>query len=97
METGEVDGLIKFENGASCFLTGGNNIGRIGVLSHVEKHPGNFDIAHVRDAQGQSFATRLGNIFVIGEGKKPQISLPKGKGILKSLIEQRDARMAARH
>jgi len=32
LETGEVDGLIKCENGASVIATGGNNIGRVGVL-----------------------------------------------------------------
>lgn len=29
---------------------------------------------------GQDFATRIGNVFVIGRGDKPLISLPKGKG-----------------
>jgi len=52
LETGEVEGLIKFENGASVMVTGGNNIGRVGILQHVEKHPGSFDIVHVRDAAG---------------------------------------------
>jgi len=32
LETGEVDGLIKFENGASVLIIGGNNIGRVGIL-----------------------------------------------------------------
>jgi len=61
--------------------TGGNNIGRIGILQHVEKHPGSFDIAHVKDSAGNSYATRIGNIFVIGEGKKPVISLLPSKGL----------------
>lgn len=73
-------------------VTGGNNIGRVGILQHVEKHPGNFDIVHVRDATGQSFATRINNIFVIGEGKKPMISLMAGKGIKHNPIEERDIR-----
>merc|ERR1711953_695695 len=29
LETGEIDGVVKFENGAICFVTGGNNIGRV--------------------------------------------------------------------
>jgi len=29
---------------------------------------------------------------VIGDGKKPVISLPKGKGLRLSLVEERDAR-----
>jgi len=32
LETNEVDGLIKLENGASVSVTGGNNIGRVGIL-----------------------------------------------------------------
>jgi len=92
LETGEVDSLIKFENGASVLVTGGNNIGRIGVLQHVEKHPGSFDIAHIRDSQGSSFATRVSNIFVIGEGKKPVISVLANKGIKLNPLEERNVR-----
>jgi len=33
---------------------------------------------------GQDFATRINNVFVIGRGDKPLISLPKGKGELLS-------------
>lgn len=93
LQTGEVDGVIKFENGASIMATGGNNIGRVGILQHIERHPGSFDIAHVKDAQGHSFATRIGNIFIIGEGKKPIISLLPGKGIKLSLQEEREKRI----
>ena len=93
LQTGEVDGVIKFENGASILATGGNNIGRVGILQHIEKHPGSFDIAHVKDSTGHSFATRIGNIFVIGEGKKPVISLLPGKGIKLSLQEERERRI----
>lgn len=72
---------------------GGNNIGRIGVLQHIEKHPGSFDIAHVKDSRGQAFATRANNIFVIGEGKKPIISLLSNKGIKLGLLEEREERL----
>lgn len=92
LESGEIDGIVKFDNGATVFTTGGNNIGRVGVLQHIEHHPGSYEIAHVKDARGNSFATRLNNIFVIGDAKKPLISLPKGKGIKLSLIEERDAK-----
>ncbi|KAB0374588.1 hypothetical protein FD755_013080 [Muntiacus reevesi] len=46
------------------------------------------------DANGNSFATRLSNIFVIGKGK-PWISLPCGKGIRLTIAEERDKRLAA--
>ena len=90
LATGEIDGIVKFANGAAVFVTGGNNIGRVGVLQHIEHHPGSYEIAHVKDAKGNSFATRMSNIFAIGDGKKPLISLPKGKGIKLSLVEDRD-------
>lgn len=84
--------MWKLENGASVFVSGGNNIGRVGILQHIEHHPGSYEIAHVKDSAGHSFATRLDNIFCIGEGKNAQISLPKANGIKLTLVEQRDAR-----
>lgn len=74
-------------------ITGGNNIGRVGHLQSLEKHPGSFEIAHVRDASGNSFSTRLQNVFVIGDSKTAVISLPRGEGIKLSLIEERQQRL----
>ncbi|KAB0389600.1 hypothetical protein E2I00_010322, partial [Balaenoptera physalus] len=54
--------------------------GRIGVITNRERHPGSSDVVHVKDVNGNSFATGLSNIFVIGKGNKPWISLPHGKG-----------------
>jgi small subunit ribosomal protein S4e len=59
----------------------------------IEKHQGSFDIAHVKDVNGEVFATRLSNVFVIGDGKTPAISLPKGEGIKLTLMEERAARV----
>jgi len=36
--------------------------------------------------------SRVTNIFVIGEGIKPWISLPKGKGTKLTISEERDIR-----
>merc|ERR1712004_245968 len=94
LETGEIDKVVKFENGANVFVTGGNNIGRVGQLMHVEHHPGSYEIVHIKDSQGHSFATRLTNVFTIGEGKRPLIALPKGKGVRQSLVEERNAKIA---
>merc|ERR1712083_882653 len=44
-----------------------------------------FDIVHV-------FATRLSNVFVIGSGNRPLISLPRRKGIKMSILDERAAR-----
>lgn len=38
----------------------------------------------------------ISNVFVIGEGTKPWISLPKSKGVKLSISEERDARRRAR-
>jgi hypothetical protein len=36
------------------------------------------------------------NIFVIGQGTKPWISLPKGKGVKLTISEERDQRRKAK-
>jgi len=88
----KIDGFIKFEVGNLVMVTGGRNMGRAGTITHRERHVGGFDIVHVRDVQGRDFATRLSNIFVIGEGSKAWVSLPKGGGVKLSIAEERDVR-----
>lgn len=75
LEKNEVVSWIKNEPGHLAYVTGGNNIGRVGQILHVERHLGSFDIVHVKDANGKTFATRSGNIFLIGD-KKALITLP---------------------
>jgi len=50
---------------------------------------GGFDIVHVTDERGQGFATRIGNIFIIGKGKKPWITLPRLNGLYLSPVDAR--------
>lgn len=90
--TGKVTQIIKFEVGSLVMCTGGRNLGRVGVVVHRERHPGSFDIIHVRDAVGQTFATRMNNIFVIGKEKKSEVLLPKGKGIRKTVLAEFEAK-----
>jgi small subunit ribosomal protein S4e len=78
-------------------LIGGNNIGRIGVLQSIEKHPGSYEIAHVKDTKGSAFTTRLSNIIVIGDGKTPAISIPKGEGVRLTLVQERDAKQGVEY
>merc|ERR1711948_91645 len=73
--------FVKFEIGNVAMATGGFNAGRVGTITYREKHPGGYDIVHLKDAKGHEFATRLNNVFVIGEGSKPMLALPKGNGI----------------
>lgn len=49
---------------------------------------GSFDIVHIKDAAGHTFLTRQSNVFVIGKGDKPLISLPKGKGIRQTILQE---------
>merc|ERR1712018_347583 len=88
--------FIKFESGNICMVTGGHNTGRVGIITNRERHQGSFDIVHVKDAAGHTFATRLSYIFVIGKGAKSYVSLPKGNGIRMSVAEERDKRLAAK-
>ncbi|KAK9317802.1 ribosomal family S4e-domain-containing protein [Lipomyces starkeyi] len=94
IETGKIQSFVKFDTGNLAVVTGGRNIGRVGVITHRERHEGGFDIVHIKDSLDNTFATRLSNVFVIGEGNKPLISLPKGKGIKLTIAEERDKRRA---
>jgi len=96
VETGKIKDHIKFDSGNQCMVTGGHNVGRIGLVTHRERHPGGFDIVHIKDAAGNSFATRLNNIFIIGKGTKTFISLPRGKGIRLTIADERDKRLQAK-
>jgi len=86
----KITDFVKFDTGNIVMITGGRNMGRAGVIVHREKHIGGFDIVHVKDSLDRTFATRISNIFVIGEGTKPWISLPKGKGTKLTIAEERD-------
>jgi small subunit ribosomal protein S4e len=83
---------IKFQVGNLCMIVGGRNLGRVGIVQLIEKHPGSFHVVHIKDAAGNSFATRLQNVFIIGKGTKSLVSLPRRKGIKKSLLEEREVR-----
>lgn len=85
--------FVKFETGNLVMVTGGRNCGRIGTIVSKEKHPGTYDIVHIRDNAGQSFSTRSSYVFVIGKGVHPWVSLPRNKGIRVSIVEDRKIRL----
>lgn len=76
LNSGEIVKSFKYKVGNKVMIVGGNNIGRIGTIDHIEKHPGSYEIVYVKDLLGHSFSTRLCNIFVIGE-KEPEVSVLK--------------------
>jgi len=73
-------------------ITGGNNIGRVGIVEHRERHPGSYDIVHVKDATGAVFATRGTNVFIIGKSTKSLVSLPRRKGIRSTILQDQEHR-----
>jgi len=88
LATGKGTEVYKFEVGALIMCTGGRNLGRVGHIIHRERHPGSFDIVHIKDAIGQEFATRVSNIFIIGKGDHSAVVLPKAKGIKKTVLAE---------
>jgi small subunit ribosomal protein S4e len=94
LTSGKIIGHYKFEMGHTAMVTRGANTGRVGEITRIEKHPGSYEIIHLKDKKGASFATRVANVFVLGgaTGVKTEISLPKGKGVQQSIVEERDAR-----
>ncbi|KAH1001758.1 hypothetical protein HUJ04_005730 [Dendroctonus ponderosae] len=94
--TSKILDYIKFESGNLCQITGGRNLGRVGTVVNRERHPGSFDIVHIKDANEHVFATRLNNVFIIGKGSKAFVSLPRGKGVKLSIAEERDKRLASK-
>ena len=93
--TNKITDHIKYDAGALVMITGGSNRGRVGVIQRREKHKGSVEVVHVKDAGGHEFATRSSNTFVIGEGNKPMISLPKGKGLRLTIVEELERRKEA--
>ncbi|KAF8132675.1 hypothetical protein K438DRAFT_1642149, partial [Mycena galopus ATCC 62051] len=96
--------FVEFDMGNICII-GGRIMVRAGVIIHCEKHIGGFDIVRricstVLLLPGVSSflsvlflslsACRITNIFVIGEGNNPWISLPKCKGTTLTISEERD-------
>jgi len=97
LNTGKITDSVKFDTGAMAMVTGGRNMGRVGVITNRERHDGGFNIVHLKDAVDNTFATRESNVFVIGPTDKPWISLPKGRGVKLTIAEERDRRRAQTH
>ncbi|KAM9984878.1 hypothetical protein ACTFIY_009320 [Dictyostelium cf. discoideum] len=96
IESGKITAFIPFEVNNLCMIVGGHNLGRVGAVTHREKHPGSFDIVHVTDTAGHQFATRLSNVFIIGKASQTFVSLPAGKGVRRSRVDERNAALKKR-
>lgn len=98
LATGKIEDHVKFGVGNLVMITAGRNLGRVGLLKSIEKHPGAHGIVYVEDLAGKTFATRIENVFTVGSGKKALVTLPRGGGIKLSPVEekaQKEKRRAA--
>lgn len=86
ISTGKIVDFAPFATGNVCMITRGRNAGRVGIIVHRDRHLGSFDIVRIRDAANSTFATRLQNVFVIGKGETPWVTLPKGNGVKRPIV-----------
>merc|ERR1712046_349359 len=94
LTTGKAVDVLKFEVGAQCIVTKGQNQGRMGTVTAREKHIGSFEIVHVKDSKGRAFATRIMNIFTISnKDDEPIISFPRVRGVRDTILEERKKRL----
>jgi small subunit ribosomal protein S4e len=77
---------MKVGNLAYC--TKGNNIGRVGTIQVINKFDGNNDLITVRDSAGHQFTTRASYVMVIGNDSKSEVTIPKGNGVFKNILEE---------
>lgn len=93
IKTGKVADIYKYGLGVKVMVIRGKNRGRYGTLISVDRHPGSFDVVHIKDDSGNTFATREGNIFCISK-KDSEIEqdMPKGRGVKLTIIQERDSR-----
>jgi small subunit ribosomal protein S4e len=96
IKTGKILDFMSFTTGQIGMVTKGANKGRVGTVLAFERHPGAFDIATIRDANGATFATRSENVFIIGRPAKLEVTLPKGQGVSMSILDERAKIVKAR-
>ena len=89
LSTGKIVEFVANKVGSLVVVTKGANTGRIGTLVKKDKHPGSFDIATIEDAEKNSFATRMGNVFVVAptsDFKTALVSLPSSRGVKRTIV-----------
>uniref|UniRef100_A0A8C7EIN6 40S ribosomal protein S4 n=1 Tax=Neovison vison TaxID=452646 RepID=A0A8C7EIN6_NEOVI len=93
--TGKITDFIKVDTGNLCMISGHVNLGRIGVITSRERHPGSFDVIHMKDAVVTALPPNSSTFLLLTKTRKPWISLPGGKGIHLTVTEERDKRLVA--
>ena len=90
--TGKIIDTIPFKIGNTAIITKGKNTGRVGVIQKIDIHQGSFNIIIIKDASGNVFSTRQQNVFILGSGSEPAVSLPKAQGVRLSILEEAAAK-----
>jgi len=96
LKTNKISSFIKFQVGQLVMTTGGRNTGRVGQITNIEKRMACENIIQVKDAKGNQWSTLASNVFIIGEGSSSLVSLPVGKGIKLSILEERVIKLKQR-
>jgi len=91
--SGKIIDYIKFKVGNVSMVNVGSNVGRVGIILHNDVHPSGISFTHLKDAAGNEFTSRTRNVFCIGDGEKPWVSLPKGNGIRLTEVERREKQL----
>lgn len=92
LETKEISQFFSFKVGNLAFVCDGSNRGRVGHIFHISKLDGDHDLITLKDSNGNTFTTRTGYVFIIGDEKTCQITLPKGNGLKQDIIEEQKIR-----
>ena len=94
LKTCQVEAVYKFETNAIAQVTCGNNSGRIGKIQAINKYDGSYNMITLVDEAGSKFITRVENVFVLGKDK-PEVTLPRARGIRVDIVENRKLRLAS--
>ena len=92
VETGELGERFSMQVGNLAYVYNGTNRGRVGMIDHITPFPGNFDLVSLKDSKGNTFTTRINYVFVIGNGNKSSITLPRDQGVKLHIIEEFERR-----
>jgi len=96
LKDGKITDFVKRKVGKVAMITGGANRGRIGEITNIERHPGVFDIIHLKDKEGNEFSTRYTNVFVLGNDMSSvPITLPKLEGVRANILTERLVKLEA--
>jgi small subunit ribosomal protein S4e len=60
----------------------------------LSKFPGSYDLVTLKDKRGTNFTTRIDYVTILGQGNKTFLTIPRGEGVKKTIIEERDERLA---